>query len=504
MAQNRRVQIDLQKTVDQDPSNVFSWLKLIDHQDTMLHLGGTRRKRVSKAEQRSTADIKLSIIDKALDSLDKKDISGRESLWERWFDVVTEVWDPERVLSKYHSILERYPIMHNIWVKYLNFRQTDFASFKYPEIVGCYRKCLAILRTAIFERDQGSSGKLSPRRISLSCLMSNAGNLVEIQLLEEITIYVIFRGIHLMLEAGFPEPSVAILQALLELNFCTPQPIRQSYPENPSQRYDSVLQEFETFWDSEVLRFGEPGAEGWDRFVATGNTGPVLEAETIHEHKLDDNIDESDPFGFWADTEVETSGSKGVWPARTTDDIAEADPFKVIFFTDIIDWMHIFLHNKTMLVFIDRLLGFCGLPSWFSIGDVKTIPRTNDLNDPFLLSTFPSSNEWMWPVSSTGQKMIAWDGTEADPESEHTKSPFTFQIDGGYPLTVDTLFGRKDGEWVFPMMGVEKKPSSTAADAHLAASVLKMILAKLDSDAQLCEKLALYYLAIEWRKDPVR
>ena len=127
-AKVRQTHLGLQQQVDNDPSNVSAWLALASHQDEVLDYGAGRKKRPTLAERRSSAEIKLSIMDKALKKVPQSDIEGIERLWDCWFDVAIEIWEPERLLSKYRSTLRQYPTMHTIWVKYLNFRQSDFNS----------------------------------------------------------------------------------------------------------------------------------------------------------------------------------------------------------------------------------------------------------------------------------------------------------------------------------------------------------------------------------------
>ena len=164
-AKVRQTQLAIQQQVDIDPTKVSAWLALASHQDEVLYNGAGSKRRPTLAERKSSAEIKLSIIDKALKKVPQSDIEGIESLWDCWFDVATEIWEPEDLLSKYQSTLRQYPTMHVIWVKYLDFRQTDFNSFKYTEMVECYEQCLEVLRTAVHNKNKDDNG-ISPVSIS--------------------------------------------------------------------------------------------------------------------------------------------------------------------------------------------------------------------------------------------------------------------------------------------------------------------------------------------------
>ena len=157
--QIRQKQLEIQRRVDSNPSDISAWLELVAHQDKVLY-SGDGKKRATMAERKSTAEIKLSILSKAMEKMPQDDRKGREKLWECWFDVAGEIWEPEKLLSKYQSTLRQYPTMHCVWVKYLNFRQTDFDSFKYTEMIACYEQCLEVLRTAIHNKDKGDKGSV--------------------------------------------------------------------------------------------------------------------------------------------------------------------------------------------------------------------------------------------------------------------------------------------------------------------------------------------------------
>lgn len=159
-AQVRQKQLEIQRRVDSNPSDISAWLGLVAHQDKVLYSGDERKKRATIAERKSTAEIKLSILSKAMEKMPQDDREGRERLWECWFDVAGEIWEPEKLLSKYRSTLRQYPTMHHVWVKYLNFRQTDFDSFRYTEMMGCYEQCLEVLRTAIHNKNKDDQGSV--------------------------------------------------------------------------------------------------------------------------------------------------------------------------------------------------------------------------------------------------------------------------------------------------------------------------------------------------------
>lgn len=70
---------------------------------------------------------------------------------------------------------------------------------------------------------------------------------------------------HFLLQAGFTEKTVASFQALLEFNLFFPPSLEKA-------SHSDCIAVFESFWDSGVGRFGEPGAQGWKYWVEKKQT----------------------------------------------------------------------------------------------------------------------------------------------------------------------------------------------------------------------------------------
>ena len=62
----RQEHVELSRQVDRDPTNLEAWLALINHQDAMLGLGKFEHRKITTAEIQSTAEIKISMYQKAL------------------------------------------------------------------------------------------------------------------------------------------------------------------------------------------------------------------------------------------------------------------------------------------------------------------------------------------------------------------------------------------------------------------------------------------------------
>ncbi|KAF8468860.1 NRDE-2, necessary for RNA interference-domain-containing protein [Kalaharituber pfeilii] len=478
-AQIRQKQLEIQRRIDGNPSDVSAWLELVAHQDNVLYGDEGRKKKTTLAERKSTSEIKLSMLEKAMDKIDKKDRRGEERLWECWFDTASETWEPKKLLGKYQSVLRQNPTMHTVWVKYLNFRQTDFDSFKYSDMIKYYEQCLQILRTAIFHKDENNA---------------------DIIHLETIALYVIFRGLNFLREAGYIEIAIASLQGILELNLFAPKSILSQYS-NTHSSYENIMGQLETFWDSECLRAGEEGAEGWCRYVGKGNVGEAPEPAYAKTAEVGD-FDSSDPFGWWAQKETESHERNGVWPARTTDEVEEDDPFKVILFSDIQRWMFIFRHETTKRLLLDYMLRFCKLPAWFDIFNATDQSIIYPLRDVFLSNVEHDSGDWFWPKEDGKAKSITWEGMEPEREGRIANDALRFEINDGYPITMDMLFGRRNGEWAFPMREVPNLLRQFPAEIQIAHRVLNMVAIGTVMGTKDSEKAAILHWALDWRIDP--
>ncbi|KAI5788834.1 NRDE-2, necessary for RNA interference-domain-containing protein [Peziza echinospora] len=481
--QNRERHLELQRRITTDPSNISLWLELVHHQDNLLGPASKGRKqRATLAERQSTTEIKLSILDKALGKIKSTDKVGLEKLWACWFDVATDIWQPNELLIKYQSVLKQYPAMHSVWVRYLNFRQTDFETFKFSEMVGCYAHCMELLRDSVLHQGDDIVQK-------------------DVERLEQIALYVIFRGLRFMREAGFPEIAIATLQGLWELNFCAPKESFQSWPPSSTLQHRITLEALQEFWDSEVSRVGEAGAKGW-RITVENNNGGIIPGSPTTTTGGEHDIDPLDPFGSWAQNEEESHNRQKGWPARAMDKVEEEDPFKVVLFSDISHWMFVFGQNSTHQSLVDHTLLFCGLPHGSQILITEpTLPDPDVTPDTYLVGDTLEKGDWFWPVKPTAdEKLITWEGMEPERKGGLRNDAFGFKYDSGFPITLDMLFGRKSGEWVFPMTNLEQQDQAVLY-IPLIRRLLQMIVRLDFFQNEVCQKYALLFLSLEWRVD---
>lgn len=309
-----------------------------------------------------------------------------------------------------------------------------------------------------------------------------------------------------MREAGYVEISIAALQGLSELNLFAPKSVLKQYPLTSHVSYDSIISEFCEFWDAEVLRAGEDGAQGWSQYVEKGNEGPIPEGARKENGEGDDlDIDRDDPFGWWTQQEIKAIKRRGAWPARIVDEAEEDDPFNVILSNDIMRWMFCISHDVSRKSLIDYVLRFCGLPGCFASLGQDGEEKTQAQFDPFLCGHEMDSGHWFWPRREVKEKLlITWEGMEPDRTGNLKDESFGFKLNGGYPITVDMLFGRQDGGWVYPMAEVPYSKKLPTTDCLMAVRVLKMVMDSVVLESRDHEKLAIFYWALEWRIDPAK
>lgn len=89
----------------------------------------------------------------------------------------------------------------------------------------------------------------------------------------------------------------------------------------------SQLDELEEFWESEVPRTGEQGAQGWARWISSGR--PESSPTSSHVPLSSEPAD-SDPFRRWAYEEAHADRNS-CFSSRSSD----SDPYATILFSDI-------------------------------------------------------------------------------------------------------------------------------------------------------------------------
>ncbi len=451
----------LSQQVDEKREDAGAWLELIDHQDRITGFGKDSSKNgLTNAERISNADIKTSIYEKALDNV--KNPQGQEALLLGLMHEASSVWDDQKLSLKWKSVLRQNPGFLRLWITFLDFRQTDFSSFKFEHVQNVYLECLGILSEARLE---------------------NAYAIEENNKLYEIQIYILLRLTLLMREAGFTEHAVSVWQALLEFEYFRPTHLRlHGHNANgPSQR--DVVSAFEDFWDSEVPRIGEDGADGWASFCQKRGDPPEPKTDAT-----DEVVDVSDLFATWEVSErSRTMLSRQ--PARAIDEVEEDDPYRVILFSDIQPYLLEAPTSTSAEILVQGFLAFCHLPPFRS--DIASSTR-DWFRDEFL------RNEMMRSSATAPKPHAASDTDGIQQEHRQRDSPFGFHSPD-YQVASDTMFAAA-GSW-FSIFDAWKNECDEDRGPVKLAWVLHALKSLVDASVG-SDDLSQYFLALELGVSP--
>ena len=324
-AQIRERNAHLSRKVKAEPCNLGAWIELAEHQEDLAKLSKEPAKlRLTDNEQRTLAEIRLSIYENALRVIgnDRKKIV---CLLERIMTEGSKIWDTKTILSRWQKYLDLHPAAIGLWKLYLNFVQSSFSLFRLEHFKSIFVKCLKTLASAEVSEN-----------------------------IKNFRLYVILRFSVLARDAGYVELAIAIWQALLEFHIFKPT---ESDNLNQTKTVaSSNVDLFEEFWESEVPRIGESGALGWKTYIQSKGDPPNPVVSSLTK-----SIDEQDCFLSFARDELLLSEEDEL-PGRSLDDIGDNDPYHVILFSDICDFVNLSPADIPAFAWIQAFLCFCTLP----------------------------------------------------------------------------------------------------------------------------------------------
>ncbi|KAG9246252.1 NRDE-2, necessary for RNA interference-domain-containing protein [Calycina marina] len=431
--------IELSRSVEQHPHDIDAWLALIEHQDIILRSGETK-KRITNAEIQSTADIKIHMYEKALTNV--KSPLHMEKLLLGMMEEGSKIWELQTQSVKWERISEENMGSLSLWKRYIDFRQTTFSTFRFEEIKNLYLKRFRLLVRAAEMRQHDNS--LYPQLI-----------------------YIILRYSIYLRESGYIELSIAIWQALLEFNFFAPAPNGFTYTQKIAM--------FKEFWESEAPRVGEEGSTGWKGFVANHSDAPDTTTDQV------DVVDLQQLFESWALLERRRA-RVSQRPARTMDDVAEDDPFRVILVSDFEELLVGFTDHKNLL--IDAFLLFCGLP---------------------VMSQKPASQAWASDSFIIGGSLVTNMKEFADvrhvfeADNEHSRSSLPSAIlvqPAQFIVSPESMYSNT---WFRSMLPWSEKYESGGGPVHYDWT--KNVLRHLSKE-YVEEEFGEYHMAFELRNEP--
>ncbi|RYP81957.1 hypothetical protein DL769_001801 [Monosporascus sp. CRB-8-3] len=387
--------IELSRRVREHPEDIDAWLQLVGHQDVLLGTVSAGGRRPTLSEVKSYADIKLSMLEQALSHVTAD--PQRVVLQLRIMREGAKIWDYKHLEKRWKDVMLKHGSDFGLWRAYMNFRQSTLPTFQYDEIKKLYIERLQFIKDEI----KGLPASSNP-----------------VHLYEQM-IYVFLRATRFVADAGFWELGTALWQAALELAF-------SGQEMGPETNDTSVPSDFETFWESEVPRLGEDMAQGWALFRRNAGTQEPPEPKSSAQPPTPNT---KDGYKAWSVFE-QNRALTATLPARTLDEGAEDDPYRVVMYGDI---QGILLHIPTHVIpcirrqLLDAFLMFAQLPP------ASDSPRFvhDALRDDFIIRSATESFVTPKPPS-----MI-----EADQDhNEHAKPPDFSHDYQSMRRTPDVLF----------------------------------------------------------------
>ena len=230
------------------PHDVDLWLKYVDFQEVALAdsefvIGkGNENETATKKKKNKNASVmvrskaivekKLSILKSALDHNPKSVILSVQRL-----NLSKEILDSNTLNRQWKELIFLFPTDVQVWDSYLTFLTSHFTTFTVSQITNAFKDCFSRLQEMVGQAFRSDHEDLEEQMSGL-----------------------LVRLWHLWARAGYREKSVALFQALIEINLNAP-----AFPGYFSSQ--DRLATFEPFWEASVPRFGEKKALGWAKFA---------------------------------------------------------------------------------------------------------------------------------------------------------------------------------------------------------------------------------------------
>lgn len=322
-----------------EPHNIALWLEFVRFQDNsykVLYRGddgnnkdGEGKKH--KLTQKALAERKVSILDTAI----KKNMRNLELCFER-LEIGKDLWDDKKLKQEWDTLVFSFPNKISVWHKYLAYVQTHFTSFSLASAVRTFGKCTEKLQQM---RDGVFLTHAAPQDIG-RCLVD-----VSIQVA------------HVWRQGGYMERSIALFQALVELNLFCPKHSRAK-----DVTLEAKLALLEPFWDSRAARFGEENAVGWAQVMQRRE--PVQFPEVILEGTVDEDDDLIAQGGttstLWL--ALETSREMRHWLPWEQDPEDCEDPDRMVPLDELSPHLFTLISDEEKFYLVLQFLRFLGVP----------------------------------------------------------------------------------------------------------------------------------------------
>ena len=336
----------------EDPSNVSLWLEFLQFQDETYLWGcmpgvdlegGSDPK---KQNHLALIERKIAIYEKALHNnpLAVELILGYMSLCE-------EVWDHDKMIKSWRDTVFKLPQKAALWTNYILYCQRQFSFFTVTQLSTIYAKCLSTLSSL-------HEGLLRSHKPESD---------IEESLISIVALFCLFlRG------AGHTEKAVAVYQALIEFNLCSPATLS-----SPDVSLKERVEFLEPFWDSGAARIGEPGAKGWKGWMDHDKTDlpdlgfiqlqQIWSETDVSTSSTDDQEMELVKDKPLAEAWVSVEAFREVqhhlpWKPSKEDKVDSMDdPDRMVLFDDVTPYLFHLTTQESRLSLIQHFLNFLGV-----------------------------------------------------------------------------------------------------------------------------------------------
>ncbi|KAI8069872.1 NRDE-2, necessary for RNA interference-domain-containing protein [Gongronella butleri] len=442
-----------------NPANIEIWLAFASFQERIalsMYGGDTRRDEHTRA---SIADVKISVYEKALGHNPHSD-----RLWTEYLRCGAEVWSSVQLLNHWDTALRRCPNALSMWTEYINLRQTDFASYNYQDCCRVFDDCIANLRDAAHELRQGPDAAQNPELASI----------------ESVMVYILVRYVLFMKQAGYKEHAYALYQAMFEFNFYRPL----LYAQVGTTTFADMVRDFAEFWDNEVPRFGEPGAEGWAAYALKKSNNESVEIMAPRKNIVFNGKPPMLNLQDWLQQE-RLQEDTNVMPSRMDDEedlSISDDPFRMVVSDDLKRSLFTVTTDAARLSLMYGLFTLLGLPF---------APLGIGTNTFFNTDTFTRNDmrvDGFWPAKQPARNVLTYvDGIAMSEIHQNDQDPFSMPL--SYPLEAEELFAKRH-QWFSCFHG----PALLNEQDHAFATNAFERLIELDKDDT---HLRVCYLSLE-------
>jgi hypothetical protein len=327
---------ELTRKTKEHPTDAQAWLDLGDFQSEVVS-PGLQTIPPSAAEKRTVAELRIAVYERATKRI-ALGSAGQDLLRLRLLQEGSHIWETSKLAQSWVDALKHNQHSIILWTHYLNFLQASPTFFTYSKCKEEYIRCLRALGDTSETHEASSDARL----------------------------YIFLRLTCFIRDAGYSELAFALWQVVIEYHFLRPTDMLNDR--------ESTLEVLEDWWESEVPRVGDEGAQGWRSFVA-GHSDRSRRRYQSSQYKTGDGSGSL----TGSIREEALLVSKLHLPADSGDEDTD-DPFCFVMFSDMKDIITHMLDQRTDQC-LDAFLCFMGLPM------VHSQPRDimkNVTGDPFL------------------------------------------------------------------------------------------------------------------------